>query len=84
MTMVKAVVLFLATAIALVGFGYGAFYHSRFIKAGGQPRFAIVPPELQSEEMHNAYRRMQRGYGAAAVAILAGSFVATIWGPVVI
>jgi ABC-type multidrug transport system permease subunit len=82
--MIKASAMFVLLAIALVGFAYGAYYHSRFIKAGGQRGFVIVVPALQTNDMRFAYQRMSRGYGFFIGAGAFMGFIAAVWGPVVI
>ncbi len=76
--------MFILLAIALAGFAYGAYHHSRFIKAGGQRGFVIVAPASRTDNMRHAYQRMSRGYGTFIGAGALMGFIAAVWGPVVI
>jgi len=82
--MIKTGVMFILLAIALAGFAYGASYHTRFIKAGGQRGFVIVAPSLRTDDMRSAYRRMSRGYGVFIGAVAFMILIAAVSGPVVI
>ena len=83
MTMIQTVILILL-AVALAGFAYGAYYHSCFIKAGGQRGFVIVAPSLRTDAMRSSYQRMCRGYGVFIGAVAFTILIAAVWGPVVI
>jgi hypothetical protein len=76
--------MFILLAIALAGFAYGAYYHLRFIKAGGQRGFVIVAPSLRTDDMRSAYQRMLRGYAVFIGAVAFMLLIAAVGGPVVI
>ena len=82
--MIKTVVVLILLAIDLVGFAYGAYYHKRFIKAGGQHGFVIVASSLRTDDMRSAWQRMSRGYGVFIGAVAFMLPIAAVWGPVVI
>ena len=84
MTMIKTGVILILLAFALAGFAYGAYYHSRFVKAGGQRGFVIVAPSLRTDDMRSAYQRMRRGYGVFIGAVAFMLLIAAVGGPVVI
>ena len=84
MTMIKTGVILVLLAAALAGFAYGAYYHSRFIKAGRQRGFVIVAPSLRTDDMRSGYQRMWRGYGVFIGAVAFMVLIAAVWGPVVI
>ena len=82
--MMKTGVVLILLAIALGGFAAGAYYHKRFIKAGGQHGFVIVAPSLRTDDMRSAWRRMSRGYGVFIGAVAFMLLITAVWGPVVI
>jgi hypothetical protein len=79
---VKALIVFSLLALCLLGFAYGIFHHSRFIKEGGQSGFNIVPSHLQTKAMRKADRGMRIGYGVFFVTLATMLFISAKWGPV--
>jgi hypothetical protein len=84
MTMAKMIVVFALLAVAVGGFAYGAYHHSRFIKLGGQRGCSLVAPEAQTDAMREPYRGMKLGYAMAFASIALAGLVTAVWGPVVI
>jgi hypothetical protein len=84
MTMVTTVVVFTLLAIAVGSITGAAQHHSRFIKAGGQHGFSVVPPSAQTDEMRVHYRRMIWRYVIFMVTLALMLAITAIGGPVVI
>ena len=84
MTMAKMIAVLALLAIALGGFAYGAYHHSRFIKLGGQRGFSLVAPDAQTDAMREPYLGMRLGYATAFACIAVAGLITAVWGPVVI
>jgi ABC-type multidrug transport system permease subunit len=67
-------------SICIVGFFYGMFQHSRFIKAGGQKITKVVPYSEQTESMRSKYRGMLIGYGVFFIGLIFMLIISAIWG----
>ena len=78
----KDTVLAAALLIALAGITYGAFNHTRFIKAGGQASFRVQPVDLMPERVRGLYRAMLWGYGMFVAGIVAALAVSSAWGSI--
>jgi hypothetical protein len=72
----KNVAIWLLLALCLCGFALGAIYHRRFIKAGGQQGFHVVPRNQLSETAQSHWKRMLLGYGIFLGTIAAMLFIA--------
>ena len=82
--MTTTVVVFALLAVAVGSITGAAQHHSRFIKAGGQRGFSVVPPSSQTDEMRVHYRRMLWRYGIFLASVALMLAITAIGGPVVI
>ncbi len=72
--MVNAVIL-VALVVCLVGFAYGVFHHARFLKAGGQHGFRVMPVDTMSQSTRASYRAMLIGYAVSIGGLASGMAV---------